>query len=301
MSFKHNWNAYKENTDIATGFFRKNDVIEKKLILVKFDLSPTQHYTQEWGEFVLEGSISYPGDISHIYLSSIEDYGLFSTSEHIEINTIEDYIQKSASETIYEANFNESKLVNPNIEYNNSTKEISVEVKLEGELNDIFLIDEWGYYMVLEVYVVNKNASYSSQLLLEGWDLYEKKNWDLSLLVFYSAIDNMITLEAEKLQNSYYKEINIITLEFKPKVSLILKEAVKPNFSNQDFGALSFVIKELTSLYKLRNNVAHGTKRSIAKKDCENCFELYLFLITIIEKGSLSTTDLIRDVKTLVT
>jgi len=300
MGFKHNWNAYKENTDIGTGFFLTNDVIEKKLILVNFNLSPTQDYTREWGEFVLEGSIDYPDDVSHIYLSSIEDHGLYLTKEHLEVNSLDDYIEHSNLTTVYESEFNESKLVDPNIKYDNSTKEISLEIKLEGELNDIHLIDEWGYFMVLEVYIFNENTSYANRLLLEGWDLYAKSNWDLCLLVFYSAIDNMITLEAEKLQSQYYKEINIVTLEFKPKVSLILKESVNPPQKDQEFSSLSYVIKELTSLYKLRNNVAHGTQRIITKEDCNNCFELYLFILTIIKKGSVSTTDLLRDVKTLI-
>lgn len=300
MSFTHNWNAYKANKDIPTSFFTKNDVIEKKLILVEFSLGTTKNYAQDSGEFLLEGSIDYPNDISHVYMTSIIDHGLYTTKEYIEINSIEDYIQHDNAETVYKTEFNTSKLVNPIIEYDNKIKEMALEIKLDGEQADLNLIDFWGYYMVLEVYVLNENTSYSNQLLLEGRDLFDQSNWDLCLLVFYSAIDNMITLEAEKLQNSYYKEINIMSLEFKPKVSLILKQAVNIDILDQNFASLTFVMKKLSSLYQLRNNVAHGTKRSLTREDCEDCFELYLFLITILEKGSLTTTELIRDVKTLV-
>jgi len=309
MGFTHNWKAYKATTDIKTNFFSSNNIISKMLVLQKYNLDMSTEYTSEYGEFILEGTNQYPEDIEHIYNILIEDYGLFEYRNYrddkgnlYKCDSIDDYLEyRNNGQSIFISSFNESNLGEPLLKYDNDKKEIFLKVKLEGGQSDLYLIDEYEFSIVSTIHVVNNNVPYSENLLLKGWDLYYDNKWDLSLLVFYSAIDNFITLEIEKLQNNYYKEIELLGLEFRKKVSLVLKESVAISKNGkQKFATLDFIEKKISDLYKLRNNVAHGTKRDITKIDCQDCFELYLFIFTIIKYKSKDLTQLLKDIKTML-
>jgi hypothetical protein len=299
MGFNENYNSYKENHDLITKFFTSLSLLKEEVIFNKCDID--RNHTFEGNESNTVGScqFNYPENLIHVVKLTPHD---FEHGINIEpINNLEHFYELNKNGNIDLKNKNNETLISLNfneIIFDNYKRFFSLPFKIKGQMNDFGFFDGFNYYIKFNVIAYNKDSDYWGKLLLQGYELQQEKRYDLAFLVLFSAFDNFITLEMEKIVDNFFKEFNIKTMPFESKVTVLLKYHLNVETGGrEDHPTKQLITKIVGDLYKFRNKIAHGTKRLIEEKDCNLCMDMFIFTYTSIKFKVKDNHELLKKIK----
>jgi len=298
MSFFVDYNLYKKNYTLVNKFINSVNAINTVSILDRLYLSSIHATRRDDSHAVIEASINYPEEIGHIQDILQLEHGLYKNC--LEIESADHYEQLVEYEgSILNTKINYSTITLLEEKLDNYKREIKLIFNFNGELHDLDLLNDNNYYVYIVANEINQTAPYWTNLLTQALGLEKEMKYELALLVMFSAFDNYISLEIEKLNKMYFKEINLIGLEFGKKVSVLLKHFLKvvPGNNNEEHSVRDLILKMHNELYTLRNAVAHGNTREIKKDDFHKCLDMLIFTYTAIEFSPVDNADLLKNIK----
>lgn len=298
MSFFVDYNLYKKNYTLVNKFINSVNAINTVSILDSLYLSSIHATRRDDSHAVIEASIDYPEEIGHIQDILQLEHGLYKNCSEIE--SADHYKQLVEYEgSILNTKINYSTITLLEEKLDNYKREIKFIFNFNGELHDLDLLNDNNYYVYIVANEINQTAPYWTNLLTQALGLEKEMKYELALLVMFSAFDNYISLEIEKLNEMYFKEINLIGLEFGKKVSVLLKHFLKvvPGNNNEEHSVRDLILKMHNELYTLRNAVAHGNTREIKKDDFHKCLDMLIFTYTAIEFSPVDNADLLKNIK----
>ncbi|MFY4796809.1 hypothetical protein ACOTVS_09820 [Aliarcobacter butzleri] len=296
MKFEVELSKIKDKYDLYTRFLKGIGVLscEKRLIEVSLDTNHTFERRNE--STTAEAIYSYEDENLHIYNLNVLEHGIYFDEHGASISKI---INRLENEEIHlRTNFNNEVKINlKDFRINNQDKEILFNFEFLGTMSDTFIIDDWGYYIYLELLKDNSD-DYWGFLLIQSEELKKEKRFDLAFLLIFSALENYINLNIESLQSNYYKELNLKSMELKSKYSFLLKDKLEVTTGNkEEHPCKELIIKKFNDLYTFRNKIAHGEERNIKKEDCENCFDTFIFTFTAINHKPKDNQKLLKCIK----
>jgi len=298
MKFFVDYNLYKKNHALVNKFINHVNAINTVSILDSLYLSIIHATRRDDSHAVIEASIDYPEEIGHIHDILQLEHGLYKNSSEIE--SAEHYEQMVEYEgSILNSKINYSTITLLEQKLDNYKREIKFIFNFNGELHDLDLLNDNKYYVYIAANEINQTAPYWTNLLTQALGLEKEMKYELALLVMFSAFDNYISLEIEKLEKEYFKEFNLLRLEFGKKVSVLLKHFLKvvPGSNNEEHHVKDLILKMYEELYTLRNAVAHGNTREIKKDDFHKCLDMLIFTYTAIEFSPVDNADLLKNIK----
>ena len=308
MSFFKNYYRYKNDDNLVDKFLIHVGVLKRIAFLDKINIKTNHTIDSRECRAVGKTTFSYPEEIEHIYSILNLKHGLFKE----EVFNNEDYPDvirdvehfHELEETInisLDNKVNECSLHLDDTKFDNYTKEFELTFDFRGELHDVDIIQEKNYYVYCDAIIANNESPYWCSLVVQAILFQKEKKYDTALLFLFSAFDNLITLEIEKLVNSFYKEFNLKNLEFGKKVSILLKHHLKvnPGENDEEHPVRSLIYKIYTELYELRNAVAHGKIRSIIVDHVDYCLDMLIFTYTTINSNPKDNFILLKKIKEL--
>lgn len=298
MSFFVDYNLYKKNYALVNKFINSVNAINTVSILDSLYLSSIHATRRDDSHAVIEASIDYPEEIGHIQDILQLEHGLYKNCSEIEsADHYEQLVEYEGSILNSKINYSTITLLEEKLD--NYKREIKFIFNFNGELHDLDLLNDNNYYVYIVANEINQTAPYWTNLLTQALGLEKEMKYELALLVMFSAFDNYISLEIEKLNEMYFKEINLIGLEFGKKVSVLLKHFLKvvPGNNNEEHSVRDLILKMHNELYTLRNAVAHGNTREIKKDDFHKCLDMLIFTYTAIEFSPVDNADLLKNIK----
>lgn len=304
MAFYEDYTTYKENHSLIEKFLLSLGLLKFERIIKKF---PIDTSGQNEGEriFVRNCSASFEDmHILHISNKSIK-HGLYCNHTNEIIDTMKKYEALEDEHTnVLEKSINDNTILleldENSLKFDNYKKEFTVDVKVNAEIVDHGIIEQFDHYVVFNIVIYNEEFEYYwGNLILQGINLENEEKYDLSYLLFFSAFDNYVTLLTEKLQKLYYKELNLVSLTFEKKVSLLLKHNLNINIAteNQKNATESLLMKKYTELYTMRNHVAHGRYRDITQKMSNECLDFFIMYYTVINTKAKTNIELLKKIK----
>ncbi len=299
MGFNENYNSYKENHDLITKFFTSLSLLKEEVIFNKCDIDRNHTFEGNESNTVGNCQFNYPENLIHVVKLTPHD---FEHGINIEpINNLEHFYELNKNGNIDLKNKNNETLISLNfneIIFDNYKRFFSLPFKIKGQMNDFGFFDGFNYYIKFNVIAYNKDSDYWGKLLLQGYELQQEKRYDLAFLVLFSAFDNFITLEMEKIVDNFFKEFNIKTMPFESKVTVLLKYHLNVETGGrEDHPTKQLITKIVGDLYKFRNKIAHGTKRLIEEKDCNLCMDMFIFTYTSIKFKVKDNHELLKKIK----
>lgn len=306
MAFFDDYNKYKENHNLVDNFLIHIGALEYGYILSEVYIDTNHTLDGREGRAVAKGDFSYSEDISYINEIVKIECGLFSEGFDNEkypdgIRDVKHYHElKDSLVTVLENSANDCTIELEDYNYDNYKRTFDLTFDFRGDMMDVDIINYWTYYAYVKVIMVDVEASYWCNLVVQAVELQKEEKYELALLVMFSAFDNLITLEIEKIDSLYYNEFNLETLEFGKKVSLLLKHHLRviPSYKKEVHPVKDLIQKIYTKMYKLRNNVAHGKNREIEEDDFEECLNMIIFTYAAINDKPIDNVDLLRKIKT---
>lgn len=304
MAFYDDYNTYKMNHDLIEKFLLSLGLLKFKRIIKNFPID-TSGVPEGERTFTRKCNSSFEDmHIVHISDKQIE-YGLYCNYDDETIDSIEKYdLLKKDNRDVLEKDINESSIIleldENSFVFDNYKKEFTVDIKINADRIEHTIIDQFEHYVVFNVVLYNENFEhYWGNLILQGINLENEKKYDLSYLLFFSAFDNYITLLTEKLQSLYYKELNLETLSFEKKVSLLLKHNLGVDISteNQKSPTECLLMTKYKELYSKRNDVAHGRYREISEQMSKDCLDFFIMYYTVINTKAKTNEELLRKIK----
>lgn len=304
MSFYEKYYTYKENHDLIEKFLLSLGLLKFKRIIKSFPID-TSGVVEGERTFIRKCK-SYFEDMHIVHISNKQiEHGLYCNYSDDIIDSIEKYdLLKTESNDILKKDINDSSIVleldEDSFEFDNYKKEFTVDIKINADRVEHSIMDQFNHYVVFNVIIYNEEFDYYwGNLILQGIKLENEKKYDLSYLLFFSAFDNYITLLIEELQSSYYKELNLDTLTFEKKVSLLLKHNLSVNVSNENQRKATeiLLITKYKELYDKRNDVAHGRYREISEQMSKDCLDFFIMYYTVINTKVESNNELLKKIK----
>ncbi|PHO10767.1 hypothetical protein CPG37_02685 [Malaciobacter canalis] len=266
---------------------------EKRLIPLYLDTNHT--FERKYDNTFANAIYSYEDENLHIYHLEVLQHGMYSDDYTASIDKIESALNNE--ETNLENEFNEAKVNLNDYKLNNRDKTILFNFEFLGTMNDAFTIDDWGYYIYLEL-LKDNSENFWSFLLIQSEELKEEKRFDLAFLLIFSALENYLNLNIELLQNNYYKELNLEGMNLKLKYSFLLKDKLEVSTGDKEkHPCKDLIMKKFSELYKFRNSVAHGKERNITEQDCEECFDTFIFTYITINYKPKNNQELLNYIK----
>lgn len=308
MAFFEDYNKYKEKKNLADSFIKHIDALEVVSILGNIYFQSNHTFDRRESRAVVEATLNYPDNLGYIHEVLELEHGLFfegllNSEEYpegiIDAEHYESLIEYNTS--ILKSDINEFKNELDKTEYDNYQRKIKFTFDFIGEMQDVDLLNEYTYYVYIKARVINIAAPYWSSLVVQALELEKEMKHELSLLLMFSAFDNFITLEIEKVNKLYFSEIELSNLEFGKKVSILLKHflSVAPGINSENHPVRELILKMYDELYSLRNAVAHGKIREITKQDYEKCLDMLIFTYIAINFNPDDNVDLLRKIKKL--
>lgn len=300
MSFFVDYNLYKKNYALVNKFINSVNAINTVSILDSLYLSSIHATRRDDSHAVIEASIDYPEEIGHIQDILQLEHGLYKNCSEIEsADHYEQLVEYEGSILNSKINYSTITLLEEKLD--NYKREIKFIFNFNGELHDLDLLNDNNYYVYIVANEINQTAPYWTNLLTQALGLEKEMKYELALLVMFSAFDNYISLEIEKLNEMYFKEINLIGLEFGKKVSVLLKHFLKvvPGNNNEEHSVRDLILKMHNELYTLRNAVAHGNTREIKKDDFHKCLDMLIFTYAAINFKPVDNFELLKKIKLL--
>lgn len=304
MCFIKKYNSYKEEHELVTKFFTSLSLLTERTIFEECNIDTNHTFNDREHNTIGTCEIDYPSNINYITLIKRYDleHGLYCNPENITINDLDDYnrlLEGDSYILVAEPNTGVKFEIDTDmIKFDNYKKSFFLNFKLTGNMEDFDVLDAYRYYVKFNVIDYSENAEYWGKLLLQGCEFKNEMKFDIAFLILFSAFENFITLEIEKITDSYYKEFNIKELEFIKKVKLLLKHHLcVESKGREDHPIKNLIIKLLDSLYKIRNKVAHGNKREIEEVDCDLCLDMFIFTYTAIYHKPKDNIELLKKIK----
>lgn len=290
MGFNQDFQELDEKYNILDTFLSYTGLEQKKILLEGCldyigDEAHESNYTHH-----LFVKIDYPEIIDYIKTFEIEKFGIFEFAyrDGYSLESIEDYEKYRQEEySVLTNEVNRSVFKIGDYEADDIKKEFYFNFSQKGERVDMEIANEAGFYIVINYFQPKRDNPYYINLMIRGNELIEKKLYDLSFLVLFSAIDNFITLKLEELQSDYHNEIDLEKLEFTKKISLLVKTWTGLLTDKPSNDVRDLIIKDYKDLYEYRNQVAHGKENSITLSDCTQCWSLFIKLY-FIEKHKVN-------------
>lgn len=289
---------YKEEKNFIPKFLKQLNIIHSKKLFFECDIEAGHTYETKNQYSSGKAVCAYPYGVKHIYsLDKYFHHGLI-TSLNQEYISEDEFLQlpENDQDNLFENEFNDVSigLEFDNISFDNYKEKISFSFSMNGGLNDFGLLNHRGYYVVLDAFILNSSLKNQwGELILQGISLQAEERYDIAFLVLFSAFDNFVNLEIEKISKYYHSEFAIERLEFGKKVRILLK-----HYDNQE-DVLNFVYNIYSELYDYRNQVAHGSERNIEKEECDKCFDLFVFMYLAISNKLSTKNDLYREAKSI--
>ena len=299
MGFNENYNNYKENHDLITKFFTSLSLLKEEVIFSRCTIDTNHTFNGKESNTIGTCHFDYPENLIRVVIVTAHD---FEHGINIEpINNLEHFnelhkngkinLQNKNNETLISLDFNE-------IIFDNYKKIFSLPFRIKGQMNDFGFLDSSDYYIKFNVITYNEDSDYWGNLLLQGYELQQEKRYDLAFLVLFSAFDNFVTLETEKIEDKFFKEFNIKDMKFESKVTVLLKHHLDVVIGGrEDHPTKQLITNIVGDLYKFRNKVAHGTKRIIEEKDCNLCMDMFIFTYTAIKFKVKDNNELLKKMK----
>ena len=306
MAFFDDYEAYKKNHNLVSKFLIHIGALKLTSFLDNVYIQSNHTYDGREGRAVVEVILYYPDNVSYINKIVEIDHGLFEEGIHNReeypdgIKDVDHYeLLVENNSSILECNINESSNILKSQEYDNYKRTIKLIFDFRGEMEDVDILNEYAYYVYVRVIMANKEAPYWCNLVVQAIELKKEKKYELALLLMFSAFDNFISLEIEKLNVTYFSEFDLEKLEFGKKVSLLLKHCLNviPGKNKENHSVKDLIFKMYKDLYDLRNAVAHGNRREIEENNFEKCLDMLIFTYTAINGNPIDNMDLIREVK----
>lgn len=308
MSFLRNYCRYKNDNNLVDKFLIHISALKRTAFLDKIYIETNHTLDRRECRAIGKATFSYPEEIEHIYSILSLEHGLFK-EEHYNnedypdgirdvkhFHELEEMINISLDNKV-----NECSLHLDDTKYDNYTKEFELTFDFRGELHDVDIIQDKNYYVYCDAIIANNESPYWCNLVVQAILFQKEKKYDTALLFLFSAFDNLITLEIEKLVNSFYKEFNLKNLEFGKKVSILLKHHLKvnPGENKEEHPVRNLIYTIYTELYELRNAVAHGKIRNIIVNHVDNCLDMLIFTYTAINFNPKDKVVLLKKIKEL--
>lgn len=299
MSFWTEYNNYKQNHNLITKFFTSLSLLKEEVVFSKCDIYTNHTFDGNESNTLGMCSISYPENLLHVSIVTPHD---FEHGINIEsIDNLEHFNKLEKDGKIDLKNENNETVISLNydqIKFDNYKKEFELPFKIKGKINNFGFLDSFNYYIKFNVITYNKGTNYWGNLLLQGYELEREKRYDLSFLVLFSAFDNFITLEIEKIKDKFFKEFNIKTMPFESKVTILLKYYLGVTTGgSEEHPTKQLITKIVGELYKFRNKIAHGEERTIEKINCVLCLDMFILMYTAIKFNVKDNTELLKKVK----
>ncbi len=297
MKFWKRFEHYRNNQDFLDNFLLENDIVEESGIVESLTLETNHTFDRRESRASATSVISFQKEIFKI--RDIE-YGI-----NIEKNTFDNYSEflkykkKAGGSELLDNSINDCKIVLEKAEHDNYKKEINLLFDFQGGMEELFVIDFNSFLIAIDVLALKRESPYWGKLLIQAIHIIEKKQFDLSFLLLFTAFENFITLLAEKHESDFYKEINLKKMELKSKMKLLLKHLlnIQPSPENEDHPSILIIEKLFSELYEIRNKIAHGGYREVNKEDCQKCLDLFIIFHSTVKDKPQNNNELLNSIK----
>jgi len=308
MSFTRNLNVFKKSNDLYSLFFVHLSLFKKETVVIECSLD-TNH-TNDGRERNTASIIVEPYPQTLDTIVSIDSYalehGLYVVDDDNTCLFSHPDFSALLDDNLYGVlrnTFNDGIEVELSVEdvsFDNYRKQVTMNFKFTGEVNDFSPLVDYKYYVCFGATVHNaSNSNYWGKLLIDGRSLLSEERYDLSFLLLFSAFDNLVTLSIEAIRGKFFSELDILHLSFGSKVSLLLNYYLSGVPTTVAHPVRDFIYNNFTELYDFRNAVAHGLERNITKDNCEQCLDLFIFMYISVNEKPQTQADLYNCIRSL--